>query len=124
MRKHHWCSVFAIMTLAAACTTARVEDDEHPGAVGSAFTITQVSSFGSNPGALTMYRYVPSGLPTGRPLVMVPFGHRPEAPHIVIGAPAALWEEGGALRASPAVAEGSRSFAEGFARRFNAFFSR
>src|SRR5262245_31817245 len=37
-------------------------------------TLTPVSSFGSNPGALSMYLYVPSGLPAGRPLVVVLHG--------------------------------------------------
>lgn len=37
-------------------------------------TLTPVSNFGSNPGALTMYEYVPQGLPQGRPLVIVLHG--------------------------------------------------
>ncbi|HET9989614.1 MAG TPA: PHB depolymerase family esterase, partial [Kofleriaceae bacterium] len=37
-------------------------------------TLTQVSSFGSNPGALAMYEYVPAGLPASRPLVVVLHG--------------------------------------------------
>jgi poly(hydroxyalkanoate) depolymerase family esterase len=37
-------------------------------------TLTQVSSFGSNPGALTMYEYVPAGLPANHPLVVVLHG--------------------------------------------------
>jgi poly(hydroxyalkanoate) depolymerase family esterase len=36
--------------------------------------LTPVSNFGSNPGALAMYKYVPSGLPSGRPLVVVLHG--------------------------------------------------
>src|SRR5690349_6924725 len=36
--------------------------------------LTQVTSFGSNPGALDMYEYVPAGLPSGRPLVVVLHG--------------------------------------------------
>jgi len=36
--------------------------------------LTPVSSFGSNPGNLTMYEYVPAGLPAGRPLVLVLHG--------------------------------------------------
>ena len=36
--------------------------------------LVQVSSFGTNPGALDMYEYVPSGLPSGRPLVVVLHG--------------------------------------------------
>jgi poly(hydroxyalkanoate) depolymerase family esterase len=37
-------------------------------------TLTQVSGFGSNPGALRMYGYVPTGLPSGRPLVVALHG--------------------------------------------------
>ena len=37
-------------------------------------TLTKVTSFGANPGALDMYEYVPAGLPTGRPLVVVLHG--------------------------------------------------
>lgn len=40
----------------------------------AAATLTQVGSFGSNPGALRMYAYVPDGLPTGRPLVVALHG--------------------------------------------------
>ncbi|MER5640814.1 PHB depolymerase family esterase [Kitasatospora sp. NPDC002227] len=39
-----------------------------------AATLTQVTGFGSNPGALRMYRYVPDGLPSGRPLVVALHG--------------------------------------------------
>jgi poly(hydroxyalkanoate) depolymerase family esterase len=35
---------------------------------------TPVASFGSNPGGLAMYEYVPAGLPAGRPLVVVLHG--------------------------------------------------
>jgi poly(hydroxyalkanoate) depolymerase family esterase len=40
----------------------------------SAQTLTQVSGFGSNPGALAMYKYVPSGLPANAPLVVALHG--------------------------------------------------
>src|SRR5687767_13769258 len=36
--------------------------------------LTAVPSFGTNPGNLIMYQYVPAGLPTGRPLVLVLHG--------------------------------------------------
>ena len=39
-----------------------------------AVTIHQVSSFGSNPGALNMYTYVPSSLPSSAPLVVAMHG--------------------------------------------------
>jgi len=37
-------------------------------------TLTKVASFGSNPGSLDMYEYIPAGLPSGRPLVVVLHG--------------------------------------------------
>jgi len=37
-------------------------------------TLTKVTSFGSNPGALAMYEYVPANLPANRPLVVVLHG--------------------------------------------------
>src|SRR4051812_12023308 len=36
--------------------------------------LTQVTSFGSNPGALAMYEYVPANLPANQPLVVVLHG--------------------------------------------------
>lgn len=36
--------------------------------------IQEVTGFGSNPGALKMYRYVPDGLPAGRPVVVALHG--------------------------------------------------
>jgi poly(hydroxyalkanoate) depolymerase family esterase len=43
-------------------------------AAHAAATLTQVTGFGSNPGALNMYSYVPTGLPSGRPLVVALHG--------------------------------------------------
>src|SRR5688572_10410550 len=40
----------------------------------SAAALTQVTSFGTNPGNLAMWKYVPDGLPTGRPLVVALHG--------------------------------------------------
>ncbi len=40
----------------------------------SALAATQVSSFGSNPGALKMYKHVPSGMPANAPLVVALHG--------------------------------------------------
>lgn len=44
------------------------------GQPASAAALTQVTSFGTNPGNLAMWRYVPDGLPTGRPLVVALHG--------------------------------------------------
>ena len=40
----------------------------------SAASIVEVTGFGSNPGALKMFRYVPDNLPTGRPVVVAMHG--------------------------------------------------
>jgi poly(hydroxyalkanoate) depolymerase family esterase len=40
----------------------------------SAASISEVTGFGTNPGNLKMFRYVPDGLPAGRPLVVVLHG--------------------------------------------------
>src|ERR671921_341639 len=39
-----------------------------------AATLTEVTGFGTNPGALRMFTYVPTGLPTNRPLVVALHG--------------------------------------------------
>jgi len=41
---------------------------------GQAGAITLVTNFGSNPGNLTMYKYVPAGLPPNAPLLMAVHG--------------------------------------------------
>ncbi|MBL3671587.1 PHB depolymerase family esterase [Streptomyces sp. M2CJ-2] len=43
-------------------------------AAQTAGTIEQVTGFGTNPGALKMYRYIPEGLPQGAPVVVVLHG--------------------------------------------------
>ncbi|MGV9454950.1 extracellular catalytic domain type 1 short-chain-length polyhydroxyalkanoate depolymerase [Streptomyces sp. NPDC003635] len=40
----------------------------------SAASLQEVTGFGGNPGALRMYRYVPDGLPAGRPVVVALHG--------------------------------------------------
>ncbi|GAB2773327.1 extracellular catalytic domain type 1 short-chain-length polyhydroxyalkanoate depolymerase [Amycolatopsis magusensis] len=40
----------------------------------SAANIVEVTGFGSNPGALKMFRYLPDGLPAGRPIVVAMHG--------------------------------------------------
>lgn len=40
----------------------------------AAAAIQEVTGFGTNPGALKMYRYVPDGLPAGRPVVVALHG--------------------------------------------------
>src|SRR4029079_16884284 len=61
----------SVLVLAAACAAP----PEPPvSGVSQAVTLTEVTGFGSNPGALQMFTFVPSGLPSGAPLVVVLHG--------------------------------------------------
>jgi poly(hydroxyalkanoate) depolymerase family esterase len=61
----------SVLVLAAACAAP----PEPPvSGVSQAVTLTEVTGFGSNPGALKMFTFVPSGLPSGAPLVVVLHG--------------------------------------------------
>ncbi len=61
----------AALGLAGAATVVTLAGTVEPvRAAGS----TEVTSFGTNPGALKMFRYVPAGLPTGAPLVVAMHG--------------------------------------------------
>jgi len=51
----------------------------------TAAAFERVTGFGSNPGALTMYRYVPDGLPAGAPVVLVLHGCTQDAPGFATG---------------------------------------
>ncbi len=64
-----WLASLAAAVL--ACTTAFVVSAAGP---AQAATLQQVTSFGSNPGALAMYSYRPDGLPSGAPLVVALHG--------------------------------------------------
>ena len=44
------------------------------GPASASGSLTQVSDFGSNPGNLAMYSYLPTGLPAGAPLVVALHG--------------------------------------------------
>lgn len=64
-------AVVPVIALASACAVA----PEPPvSSASQAVTLTQVGSFGSNPGALQMFSFVPAGLPSGAPLVVVLHG--------------------------------------------------
>ncbi|HEY6174730.1 MAG TPA: PHB depolymerase family esterase [Kofleriaceae bacterium] len=62
----------SVLVLASAC--AAPPDDPPVSGVAQAVTLTEVTGFGSNPGALKMFTFVPSGLPSGAPLVVVLHG--------------------------------------------------
>ncbi|WP_436492382.1 extracellular catalytic domain type 1 short-chain-length polyhydroxyalkanoate depolymerase [Actinokineospora sp. HUAS TT18] len=67
MRQRRWFAVFVVVLgLVIAMVTA-----ERP---ARAAAIQEVTGFGSNPGDLRMFRYVPTGLPAGKPLVVVLHG--------------------------------------------------
>ena len=55
--------LFALITLACALAW-----------VSPAFAQTEVTGFGSNPGNLRMFKYVPAGLPSGSPMVVALHG--------------------------------------------------
>jgi len=66
--------LFVALTLASGCMASGNEAPGAEGVVEAAVTLTQVDSFGSNPGALRMFKYVPADLPTGAPLVVALHG--------------------------------------------------
>ncbi|WP_240965595.1 extracellular catalytic domain type 1 short-chain-length polyhydroxyalkanoate depolymerase [Streptomyces zingiberis] len=73
------------MFLLVPATARAAEAPSGAGTAGAAPTgataaVQEVTGFGSNPGALRMYRYVPDGLPTGRPVVVALHGCTQEAP--------------------------------------------
>jgi hypothetical protein len=65
-----------VVLLAAGLTTARVA----PTASAATNGLVPVSSFGSNPGALSMYTYTPTALPAG-PLCQHGVMHQPVRNH-------------------------------------------
>ena len=64
------------MGLADLARARRAWPSVLPGAAASADSgaLEEITSFGSNPGALRMFRFVPPGLPRGAPLVVVLHG--------------------------------------------------
>lgn len=65
MRTRWWTTVVGIVAVLIGLAVAPAR---------GAATLTQVTGFGSNPGALRMFSYVPDGLATGRPLVVALHG--------------------------------------------------
>jgi poly(hydroxyalkanoate) depolymerase family esterase len=64
MRRFRHLTVLAVVVTALTFTTQSSQ----------AATLTEVTGFGSNPGNLRMFVYVPTGLPTNRPLVVALHG--------------------------------------------------
>jgi poly(hydroxyalkanoate) depolymerase family esterase len=66
-RLRRWCLTAATVVLAAMAVAI-------PAPAAAAAGLTQVTGFGSNPGNLGMYAYVPTGLPAAAPLVVALHG--------------------------------------------------
>jgi poly(hydroxyalkanoate) depolymerase family esterase len=67
----------ALAAVAAACAVPAADegdDPARPAAAIAAATLTQVSSFGSNPGNLKMFVYLPAGLASNAPVVVAMHG--------------------------------------------------
>lgn len=68
------CLAWLLSFTACALAVDEAEPEPASGIRPAAATLVEVSSFGSNPGALKMYYYAPAGLPAGAPLVVVMHG--------------------------------------------------
>ena len=66
-RLPRWCAAAVALVTAAMVTVVSAPAAAAPG-------LTQVTGFGSNPGNLGMYAYLPTGLPAGAPLVVALHG--------------------------------------------------
>lgn len=62
-----------VLSLLANCASKNSGIDAVTGSITKA-TLTQVSSFGSNPGSLAMYKYAPASMPSNAPLVVMMHG--------------------------------------------------
>src|SRR5688500_10957571 len=69
-----WLSWLCGAGVIAACDVATVDDEPVLETSAQAVTLSQVTSFGTNPGILRMFVYVPPGLPAGAPLVVALHG--------------------------------------------------
>jgi poly(hydroxyalkanoate) depolymerase family esterase len=67
-------SGFGLAAFVAVALAACATDDPAVASASQAVTLTEVTGFGSNPGALKMFTFVPAGLPSGAPLVVVLHG--------------------------------------------------
>jgi poly(hydroxyalkanoate) depolymerase family esterase len=66
--------VLAVLGAGALVLLGVVAIPAEPKAAAASSTLNQVTNFGSNPGNLAMYSYLPSGLPQGAPLVVALHG--------------------------------------------------
>jgi poly(hydroxyalkanoate) depolymerase family esterase len=74
-RPHRLAAALAGLVLtASAAVVAALPANSATAADPPASSLVQVSSFGTNPGALSMYTYTPAGLATGRPVVVALHG--------------------------------------------------
>ena len=86
----------ALLACAPACASRPSDavDSAPTSTTSSALTasITEVTSFGSNPGALKMYVHVPPTLPANAPMVLVLHGCAQGAADMATTGMWALWE--------------------------------
>ncbi|WP_227870514.1 extracellular catalytic domain type 1 short-chain-length polyhydroxyalkanoate depolymerase, partial [Streptomyces otsuchiensis] len=84
-RPRRWRRAAAVATAGAALLAAALlttpthaapgmSEDAAPASGGAQAQLEQVTGFGSNPGNLTMHRYVPDDLPAGSPVVLLLHG--------------------------------------------------
>ncbi|MGV9994340.1 extracellular catalytic domain type 1 short-chain-length polyhydroxyalkanoate depolymerase [Streptomyces sp. NPDC003374] len=66
--------VTALATLLVALLAVLLAPPGRASARAATASVREVTAFGSNPGALRMFRYVPAGLPAGRPVVVALHG--------------------------------------------------
>ena len=66
--------LFVVLALASGCVAPGSDPDPALGDLAQTVTLTPVTGFGSNPGALRMFKYVPANLPSGAPLVVALHG--------------------------------------------------
>src|SRR5689334_2696635 len=76
MSKTCWIPLVALLAACAPGALGDGADDENVAQQG----LTQVTGFGSNPGNLAMFTYVPAGMPASAPVVLVLHGCTQNAP--------------------------------------------
>jgi poly(hydroxyalkanoate) depolymerase family esterase len=72
--KLRWLVAVAAVTASCGAPEESFERPEEPALATQSAGLTQVTSFGTNPGNLTMYKYVPAGVPANAPLVVALHG--------------------------------------------------
>lgn len=79
-------AALGLATLGSSTASAQPPAAQAEETRAQAAGLEEVADFGSNPGALSMYRYAPEGLPAGSPVVVVLHGCTQDAPTYFEGA--------------------------------------